>query len=58
MKAIYWRWKKKESKTIAKDYIQADLGNMLELADSDFFTNYPTRVLKKEIEIFSPKRKD
>lgn len=51
MKIIYWRWKGKKNCSVNKSYIQKDLGNMLELADSELYTNYPTIVLKREIKI-------
>ena len=54
MKIIYWRWK--DQKTINKDYLQKDLGNMLELSSYDWWTKYPTIILKKDIEIIIPER--
>ena len=54
MKIIYWRWK--DQKTVNKSYIQEDLGNILELTSRDFYTAYPERLLKNEIEVIEPLR--
>ena len=50
---IYWKWK--NNNTYTKSYVQEIIstneGNMLELADSTWWTNHPTRVLEKDIDI-------
>lgn len=50
---IYWRWKldgKTFSKSKIQDIVNTSNGPLLELGD-DLWTNYPTRVLVKEIDI-------
>lgn len=49
---IYWRWKKSLSQTLAKDFVQDCNEDILELHDTEWHTQYPTRVLLKEIDIF------
>jgi len=49
MKAIYWRWQ--DQKTVNKNYMQKDLGDMLELSSTEWGTSYPLRVLRREIDI-------
>ena len=48
-KIIYWRYK--GNREITKDFIQKDLGDMLELSDTEWEETYPTRVIKNEIDI-------
>ena len=50
---IYWKWKKNNTytKTYVQEIISTNEGNMLELADSTWWTNHPTRVLEKDIDI-------
>lgn len=53
---IFWRWKSDSGKSISKSYIQDIVKSttqeiILEMSDSDFWTNYPHRILLKEIEI-------
>jgi hypothetical protein len=51
MKVIYWRWKNKKFTPISKDYIQKISKDIIEVRNTTFWTDYPTRLLKKEIEI-------
>ena len=50
---IYWRWKD-GSKSFLKSWIQdvvtTDKGLLLELSDSESWTNYPNKVLLSEID--------
>lgn len=57
---IYWRWKNDSdsgkslslSASYVQDIIKSAEGNIIiELTDHEFYTNYPHRVLLKEIEI-------
>lgn len=54
---IYWRWKNKDNhRTFAKSHVQDIIegtleGDLLELSDNSFGTEYPTRILLKEIQI-------
>lgn len=55
-KWIFWKWKDKSFKAFSKSYVQEiiKLNNgdlLLELSDNDSFTNYPTRIISKDIII-------
>ncbi len=50
---ILWRWI--AGKTFSESRVQAihetQAGSLLELTDNSFWSNYPTRILRKEIYI-------
>jgi hypothetical protein len=53
---IYWRWRKDSGKSINKSTVQSKIiteqgQEILELSDGSFWTNYPNRILFKDIEI-------
>lgn len=53
---IYWRWKKDSGKSISKSTVQSKViteqgQEILELSDGTYWTNYPHRILFKDIEI-------
>jgi hypothetical protein len=55
---VYWRWKDWKRRNclgiLSKDYIQNVIDDkILELYHEPYYSNYPTRVLIKEIEIIT-----
>lgn len=52
-KWIYWRWvgDKTFLKRFVQDILETDSGMLLEISDNDMWSNFPTRVLRKEIFI-------
>jgi len=52
---IYWKWK--DAKTFSKAYVQEVIqttsGTLLELTDSSWYSQYPKRVLEKDVDILS-----
>lgn len=50
---IYWKYKGKDAyiQSYVQDVIKTDKGFLLELTDSSWWTNYPTRILQDDIDI-------
>jgi len=50
---LYWKWPDAStySKSYIQDIIETKEGLLLEISDSQWWTNYPTRILAKDIII-------